>query len=58
MVGGRGKGEPDTGTNHLGFRCVLPVPAAEESRKVVALGSDGEVKQRDSYAAYISQTIP
>jgi formylglycine-generating enzyme required for sulfatase activity len=20
--GGRGKGEPDTGTNHLGFRCV------------------------------------
>jgi formylglycine-generating enzyme required for sulfatase activity len=25
MVGGRGKGEPDTGTNHLGFRCVEPV---------------------------------
>jgi formylglycine-generating enzyme required for sulfatase activity len=22
MAGGRGKGEPDTGTNHLGFRCV------------------------------------
>ena len=22
MVGGRGKGEPDIGTNHLGFRCV------------------------------------
>ena len=22
MVGTRGKGEPDTGTNHLGFRCV------------------------------------
>jgi formylglycine-generating enzyme required for sulfatase activity len=22
--GGRGKGEPDTGTSHLGFRCVLP----------------------------------
>ncbi len=21
--GGRGKGEPDTGTNHLGFRCVM-----------------------------------
>ncbi|MCM3869200.1 MAG: formylglycine-generating enzyme family protein, partial [Pyrinomonadaceae bacterium] len=21
MPGGRGKGEPDTGTNHLGFRC-------------------------------------
>jgi formylglycine-generating enzyme required for sulfatase activity len=26
MVGTRGKGEPDTGTNHLGFRCVR-VPA-------------------------------
>jgi formylglycine-generating enzyme required for sulfatase activity len=25
MVGGRGKGEPDTGTNHLGFRCVKDV---------------------------------
>lgn len=23
MPGARGKGEPDTGTNHLGFRCVL-----------------------------------
>jgi len=23
MAGGRGKGEPDTGTNHLGFRCVI-----------------------------------
>lgn len=23
MPGGRGKGEPDTGTNHLGFRCVM-----------------------------------
>jgi formylglycine-generating enzyme required for sulfatase activity len=22
VAGGRGKGEPDTGTNHLGFRCV------------------------------------
>jgi len=22
IAGGRGKGEPDTGTNHLGFRCV------------------------------------
>jgi len=22
MPGGRGKGEPGTGTNHLGFRCV------------------------------------
>ena len=25
MPGGRGKGEPDTGTNHLGFRCVRGV---------------------------------
>jgi formylglycine-generating enzyme len=25
MVGTRGKGEVDTGTNHLGFRCVKPV---------------------------------
>ena len=24
MVGTRGQGEPDTGTNHLGFRCVQP----------------------------------
>lgn len=24
--GGRGKGEPDTGTNHLGFRCVMDAP--------------------------------
>ena len=26
MVGTRGKGEASTGTNHLGFRCVKPVP--------------------------------
>ncbi len=30
--GGRGKGEPDTGTNHLGFRCVM-TPAQWEDRK-------------------------
>ncbi len=28
MVGTRGKGEPSTGTNHLGFRCVKQVAAA------------------------------
>lgn len=29
MPGGRGKGEPDTGTNHTGFRCVRDAePAA------------------------------
>ncbi len=27
MPGGRGKGDPDTGTNHLGFRCVAPPQA-------------------------------
>jgi formylglycine-generating enzyme required for sulfatase activity len=27
MVGTRGKGEPDTGTNHLGFRCVKEASA-------------------------------
>jgi formylglycine-generating enzyme len=27
MVGTRGKGEASTGTNHLGFRCVKPVPS-------------------------------
>jgi formylglycine-generating enzyme len=26
MVGTRGKGEVTTGTNHLGFRCVRPIP--------------------------------
>ena len=26
MVGTRGKGEADTGTNHLGFRCVMMLP--------------------------------
>jgi sulfatase modifying factor 1 len=26
MVGTRGKGDTSTGTNHLGFRCVKPVP--------------------------------
>jgi formylglycine-generating enzyme required for sulfatase activity len=28
-VGGRGKGEPDTGTNHLGFRCVMPTVSGQ-----------------------------
>jgi formylglycine-generating enzyme required for sulfatase activity len=26
MPGGRGKGEPDTGTNHVGFRCAKDAP--------------------------------
>ncbi len=25
MVGTRGKGEPSTGSNHLGFRCIMPI---------------------------------
>ena len=33
MVGGRGKGEPDTGTNHLGFRCVKGVSAKTGSKE-------------------------
>jgi len=32
MVGGRGKGEPDTGTNHLGFRCVKDALARTGSK--------------------------
>jgi formylglycine-generating enzyme len=31
IVGTRGKGEIDTGTNHLGFRCVKDVSAARQS---------------------------
>jgi formylglycine-generating enzyme required for sulfatase activity len=32
MVGGRGKGEPATGTNHLGFRCVRDaMPHSQEA---------------------------
>jgi formylglycine-generating enzyme required for sulfatase activity len=32
IAGGRGKGEPDTGTNHLGFRCVREAgPKSEQA---------------------------
>ena len=31
MVGTRGKGEPSTGTNHLGFRCVTALKRASSS---------------------------
>ena len=35
VAGGRGKGAPDTGTNHVGFRCVQdPSPSARESFKM------------------------
>jgi sulfatase modifying factor 1 len=33
MPGGRGKGEPDTGTNHTGFRCVRDAPAKPAKAK-------------------------
>jgi hypothetical protein len=29
MVGTRGKGEVNTGSNHLGFRCVKPLASAK-----------------------------
>jgi sulfatase modifying factor 1 len=32
IAGGRGKGEPDTGTNHLGFRCVREPKKSAEAR--------------------------
>jgi formylglycine-generating enzyme required for sulfatase activity len=35
IAGGRGKGEPDTGTNHLGFRCVRPASARIERSAAV-----------------------
>jgi len=37
IAGGRGKGELDTGTNHLGFRCVRELDAA--TLKAAAAGS-------------------
>jgi formylglycine-generating enzyme len=33
MVGTRGKGETDTGTNHLGFRCVMTLPNWQTAQK-------------------------
>lgn len=32
MVGTRGKGDEKTASNHLGFRCVMPVPATATSK--------------------------
>jgi formylglycine-generating enzyme required for sulfatase activity len=44
IAGGRGKGEPDTGTNHLGFRCVRdPRPARlpfSPKRSILAGGNE------------------
>jgi formylglycine-generating enzyme required for sulfatase activity len=33
MVGTRGKGDVDTGTNHLGFRCVMTRQQQETAQK-------------------------
>ena len=33
MVGTRGKGDVDTGTNHLGFRCVMTLPQWKSAQK-------------------------
>jgi formylglycine-generating enzyme len=33
MVGTRGKGDPDTGSNHLGFRCVMTLQQWETAKK-------------------------
>lgn len=35
VVGTRGKGEPDTGTNHLGFRCVMTREQYEKQHKAI-----------------------
>ena len=47
IAGGRGKGEMDTGTNHLGFRCVResrskPRIVAEFPRGCAAIAADSE----------------
>jgi hypothetical protein len=31
MVGTRGKGEVSTGTNHLGFRCVMTLQMSQQT---------------------------
>ena len=36
IVGTRGKGDVDTGTNHLGFRCVMSLQRAETAQKAGA----------------------
>jgi formylglycine-generating enzyme required for sulfatase activity len=38
MVGTRGKGEADTGTNHLGFRCIMT------PQQWASLQKDGETR--------------
>lgn len=42
MVGTRGKGDVDTGTNHLGFRCVMIVPQKAEVRSVGKYPATGQ----------------
>jgi formylglycine-generating enzyme required for sulfatase activity len=43
IAGGRGKGEPDTGTNHLGFRCVKE-PKSQEKKLAEARGGGPNAK--------------
>jgi formylglycine-generating enzyme required for sulfatase activity len=43
IAGGRGKGELDTGTNHLGFRCVRDDRTAP-NQSAVASGRPGQVR--------------
>ena len=42
MVGTRGKGDVDTGTNHLGFRCVMDVPQKTEAGVGHASATSGQ----------------
>ncbi|QNI34860.1 formylglycine-generating enzyme family protein [Alloacidobacterium dinghuense] len=43
MVGTRGKGDVDTGTNHLGFRCVMTIQQWETAQKgAVSHSSPGQ----------------
>ena len=47
IAGGRGKGEPDTGTNHLGFRCVRdPRPQLKTSAEARLTGRGGDRTER------------
>jgi hypothetical protein len=42
MVGTRGKGDVDTGTNHLGFRCVMDMPKDALAQKGEASTTVGQ----------------
>ena len=46
IAGGRGKGELDTGTNHLGFRCVREPEAKQKTSAEAHLASKSEDRPR------------